>query len=566
MAKTKANIKFGLALRILILSVCCTIVTSAVLLIYAEHTVKNLYHDSVSNNMLNLAISYGQIIDTSLAENNNKQLDPQKYRSLLEKVSIEGYETGYAYLVDKNGTMLYHPDATKIGNPVENTVVQGLVIDIGNNFFPAPEVINYLYKGTEKIAAYHVSDIDHSILVITLDVDDVNNKIFSVLLIFMIFALVACVVINLIVYIVAHIFLAKPYRKLYDASVSLGSLNLNDTHSASGLEKRLDECGATAKALADIRKNLSDITFELKDVSQAVISDAEKIQNLSTDITTNSRSNSSFTSDLADNLEVTSESAGLIDTNINEIQKRTIEIENRSDSGSNLAESIIKRAGELNEQAENSIAETKRIYEEIREKTDLALNNSRAVDRIQELTASIRSISTQTSMLSLNAAIEAARAGEQGRGFAVVAGEIGELAAQSTDTVNNINTIITEISGSVKNMAESLSHMITFIESNVLPSLSALSEIGINYSSDAQSFMDSMSSINVLAQELNTSIQEIVVSIDGINTNINTANTKINDISGTNDSIVKATTLSDRLLEDNMRGFTKLNEIIRKFK
>ncbi|MBO4781499.1 MAG: hypothetical protein J5522_03805, partial [Lachnospiraceae bacterium] len=95
---------------------------------------------------------------------------------------------------------------------------------------------------------------------------------------------------------------------------------------------------------------------------------------------------------------------------------------------------------------------------------------------------------------------------------------------------------------------------------------SSLSDIGISYASDAHSFMDSMSSINVLAQELNTSIQEIVVSIDGINTNISTANSKINDISGTNDSIVKATTLSDRLLEDNMRGFAKLNEIIRKFK
>jgi len=565
MAKEKTKIRFGLAIRILILSVCCTIITSTVLLIYADSMVKSLYHDSVSNNMLNLAISYGQIIDTSLAENNRKQLDSQKYRQLLEQVSIEGYETGYAYLVDKDGTMLYHPDPAKIGNPVENTVVQGLVIDIGNNFYPAPEVINYLYKGTEKIAAYHVSDIDHSILVITLDVDDVNDKIFGVLITFIIYALIACAVINLIVYIVARILYAKPYRELYKASVSLGSLDLNETHSSS-LENRLDECGATAKALSDIRKKLADITFELKDVSQAVMSDAEKIQNLSTDITTNSRYNSGFTSDLADNLEITSESAGLIDTNIDEIHKRTIEIENQSGSGSALAENIIQRAGALNEQAESSIAETKRIYEEIREKTDLALSNSRAVDRIQELTASIRSISTQTSMLSLNAAIEAARAGDQGRGFAVVAGEIGDLAAQSTETVNNINVIITEISCTVKNMAESLSHMISFIENNVLPSLSSLSDIGISYASDAHSFMDSMSSINVLAQELNTSIQEIVVSIDGINTNISTANSKINDISGTNDSIVKATTLSDRLLEDNMRGFAKLNEIIRKFK
>jgi methyl-accepting chemotaxis protein len=537
-----------------------------VLIFFANRKLKNLYNDSISNNMLNLAISYGHIIDDSLKENGNRQLEADKYKQILGKVSIEGYKTGYAYLVDKEGTMLYHPDDAKIGKPVENTVVQGLVIDIGNNFFPAPEVINYLYKGTGKIAAYHISDIDRSILVITLDEDDMYSKVSGVLVSYIIIALIACAVINIIVYIVAHIFIAAPYRKLCDTAVSLGSLEINNSLSTQGLERRKDECGATAKALADVRKKLSDIIFELKEVAQNVQSDAEKIQNLSTEITTHSRTNSGITSDLASNLEVTSESAELIDTNINQIQNRTAEIENRSSSGSELAEDIIRRAGTLNEQAESSIAETKRIYDEIREQTSIALDNSRAVDKIQELTASIRAISTQTSMLSLNAAIEAARAGEQGRGFAVVAGEIGELAAQSTDTVNNINTIITEISGSVKNMAESLSHMVSFIDSNVLPSFTALSSIGSNYSSDAASFMDSMSSINELAHELHASIQEIVGSIEGINHNIFTANANITDISGTNDSIVKATTLSDRLLDDNMKGFNKLNEIIHKFK
>ena len=566
MADSQRKVRFGLALRILILSVCCTLITASVLIFFANRKLKDLYNDSISNNMLNLAISYGHIIDDSLKENGDHQLEADRYKQIIGKVSIEGYKTGYAYLVDRNGTMLYHPDEEKIGKPVENTVVQGLVIDIGNNFYPAPEVISYLYKGTSKIAAYHISDIDRSILVITLDKDDMNSKVSGVLISYIIIALIACAVINVLVYIAARIFMAAPYRKLADTAAALSSLEINNSLSTSGLERRIDECGATAKALADIKKKLSDIIFELKEVSRNVQNDAEKIQGLSAEITDHSHTNSAVTSDLASKLEVTSESAELIDTNINEIQTRTAEIENRSGSGSELAADIIKRAGTLNAQAENSIAETKRIYDEIREQTSIALDNSRAVDKIQELTASIRAISTQTSMLSLNAAIEAARAGEQGRGFAVVAGEIGDLAAQSTDTVNNINTIIAEISGSVKNMAESLNHMVSFIDHNVLPSFTALSAIGSNYSSDAASFMNSMSSINELAHELHTSINEIVGSIEGINHNIFTANTNITDISGTNDSIVKATTLSDRLLEDNMKGFAQLNEIIGKFK
>jgi methyl-accepting chemotaxis protein len=64
-------------------------------------------------------------------------------------------------------------------------------------------------------------------------------------------------------------------------------------------------------------------------------------------------------------------------------------------------------------------------------------------NEIGSIAENITSFSNQTSILSLNASIEAARAGEHGRGFAVVAGEIRKLAAQSLQSADIINQLVT---------------------------------------------------------------------------------------------------------------------------
>ena len=90
------------------------------------------------------------------------------------------------------------------------------------------------------------------------------------------------------------------------------------------------------------------------------------------------------------------------------------------------------RATELELTAITNKSEAMTMVSEILSSLQKAVEDSKSVDRVNELTNEILNISSQTNLLALNASIEAARAGEAGKGFAVVATEIGALL---TDTI-----------------------------------------------------------------------------------------------------------------------------------
>lgn len=165
-------------------------------------------------------------------------------------------------------------------------------------------------------------------------------------------------------------------------------------------------------------------------------------------------------------------------------------------------EELLATIGDVAEQAEHnckSASDTSRKADEIskyagesraqiRKMTGAMGKISESSTKIADITQTIEEIADQTNLLSLNASIEAARAGEAGRGFAVVAGEIGRLAKQSSDAVEDtrklIDATLHEI-GSGSRIADETAHALQIVIDGVQEIIEAVEQVAEN--SDEQS-------------------------------------------------------------------------------
>lgn len=156
-------------------------------------------------------------------------------------------------------------------------------------------------------------------------------------------------------------------------------------------------------------------------------------------------------------------------------------IAHQAGDGSAIAKDIKGKAVKLKEEGIASKENTSKMADEIRNSVRDSLNKSKGVEKINDLTDNILSISSQTNLLALNASIEAARAGEAGKGFAVVADEIRVLADSSRSTANDIQAISNEVTNSVAELADNANKMIDFIVEVVMPDYDKLVNIGEQY-------------------------------------------------------------------------------------
>lgn len=130
--------------------------------------VKSNIRSIYSDYLLDLSISYGREMESAMQVNIDLLDNPEAAQDILQQLDIAGAKTAYAYLVGFDGTMLYHPTAEKIGQPVENDAVKKMLKEIQGGSIPKPETVQYVFQGEKKFAACYTSK-KQFILVVTAD-------------------------------------------------------------------------------------------------------------------------------------------------------------------------------------------------------------------------------------------------------------------------------------------------------------------------------------------------------------------------------------------------------------
>jgi len=395
--------------------------------------------------MDDISLAYGTMIDEEILLTSAEEILTYEYLAHeLDGVGMEDVESSYAYVVCPDGNMLYHPDTTKVGKPVENELVTQIVADINVGKAVENGTFEYEYKGAMKYAGVYVPEGQEYILVITADEEELFEAVThlnkrGVRAIF-----IAIVVFGLIGGVVAWL-LIRPITQLTKVVEKVAGMDFTEDPLQAKLNSKKDETGMISRAMDQLRLALVDVVGTIKEKSDNVMYAADALNTDAAETSTTMEQVEKAVNDIAQGATSQAEDTQSATENViimgNMVEETNVEISRLREYAEEMKEStsfaknILKELGDVNRRAGEYI-------DVIAEQTNTT--NESAL-KISEATKLITSIAEETNLLSLNASIEAARAGEQGKGFAVVAAEIQKLAEQSNISAQQIEIIIQEL-------------------------------------------------------------------------------------------------------------------------
>lgn len=544
MEQSKTKKRGTFAAKIIVMVILAVIVSNVICMVFILESSKKQVTDSVKHTMVDVVNTTSKIMENEISNSGVDDLDYDGYANNLSDVKLEGMDSAYMYVVQNDGTMLYHPTKEKVGQPVENAVIKGVVQQLQDGKKPGTTVVEYVFNGTTKYSAYTILN-NENILVLTADESEALAGITTVTGV----AIGISAIVVLIAIIISFIMGRRLMRPLVKVSTIIEDVaNGNIEADFSGVKESNDEIGLIIGKMKELTQSLGSIVGKIRNSSDTMSSNSYELNDTSSQTLAANNEISKAVEDVAEGSTGMAASISKINENLLEMSNETKDINASVDEIKNQTVAVQDSSKIMNDKIKSMQDSSHKMDEGISAISKRIETVNTTVDKVSNIVSVIEEISSETNLLSLNASIEAARAGDAGKGFAVVAQEIRVLSDNTNTELENIKQIISSLVEECRYCVQASG---TIVEDNA------------KQKEEIKAVLDEFGSLDEQIQktaEKADEIEELVTAMIELNDDITKSSNSLTDVSAANAAATEEMNANIEELNAMMHGVSEMAE------
>ncbi|CQR56734.1 methyl-accepting chemotaxis protein [Paenibacillus riograndensis] len=371
-------------------------------------------------------------------------------------------DSGYGYMTDRTGLIVYHPDQGKIlketldgnSNKELNALVQVMKSGKASDGF-------YTYEGVHKYMSFQPAG--NWVVATTANVQDymapateIRNTTLIIVIAFILIAL-------LVAYFFTTRNIVHPIIKLEQAMSRAGEGNLT-VHTSIRSGDELQELSEAFNTMIDKQKAIIE---KVRAGSVSLTSMSEEMAASSEEISASIQEISSSTQEIAAGAENNNQSVVNASQVLVQLSSLVQMAQSKAAATSGNADVTNQAAQRGRAQVMDTVQAMNTISSSTQETEEQLQAVSELSDQVSTIIGTINAIAQQTNLLALNAAIEAARAGEHGRGFSVVAEEVRKLSDETHKQATEISALVSDMVSRITQAVDSMRGATEAVEGGV---------------------------------------------------------------------------------------------------